>query len=106
MTSSMKKMREIFYSVLDKKIDVETAIREMDKIKKTKVIKGYIHGMQGILQRRKKKYSINPKEIDKREARELLNIIRRNLDNPFLPDFEKGYFYAWKDFLTKKIKSK
>jgi|Deesub1362A_J573_1020465.scaffolds.fasta_scaffold00001_344 hypothetical protein len=106
MTSSMKRMREIFYGILDRKIDMETANREIEKIKKTKVIKGYIHGMKGILQRRRKKYSINPKEIDKKEAREILKIVKRNLENPFLPDFEKGYFYAWKDFLTKKIRSK
>lgn len=105
MTTSMGKMKNIFYALLDKEINRETALREIEKIKKNKLIKGYIYGMKGITNKKRKKYSINTTEINKERIRYLQKIIRGNLSNPFLPDFEKGYFIAWKDYLNylKKI---
>ena len=101
MSVSMKKMKEIFYALLNKEITLETALKNIEKMKKSKIAKGYIHGMKSILISKKgKKYSINPKKIYKDEIKHLYKMVKENLNNPFLPDFEKGYFIAWKDYFS------
>lgn len=100
MSTSMKKMQEIFYTVLDKKITLDNALKSIEKKKKSKIAKGYIQGIKSITGKKRKKYSLNPRKLERNEIKHLQKMIRKNLRNPFLPGFEKGYFIAWKDYLN------
>ena len=107
MSMSMKKMKEMFYAILNKEATLENTLKNIEKMKKSKIAKGYIHGMKNILISKKvKKYSINPKKIDENEIKHLHKMVKENLSNPFLPDFEKGYFIAWKDYFSYLKKRK
>ena len=97
----MKKMKEFFYALLNKETTLENVLKNVNKMKKSKVVKGYIHGMKSIVvSRRRKKYAIDPKDMDKNKIKLLQEMIRNKLNNPFLPDFEKGYLIAWKDYIN------
>lgn len=101
MTSSMIRLKNIFYELIDKKLSKDRAFAEINKIKKTKIVRGYIHGMNSILYGKRRKFSIDPNNIEKKEIKYLLKTINRKINNPFLPAFEKGFLIAWKDYLEK-----
>ena len=102
----MERLKELFYEVIDGKIDQTKLEKELRKIKKTKITKGYIHAMKVILGKRKRKHAIDPKLIDKPTIKALLEMINRRVESFFLPNYEKGYLYAWRDYLTKKLNIK
>ena len=97
----MKKMKEFFYALLNREMSLETVLKDVNKMKKSKVVKGYIHGMKSIvISRKRRKYAIDPKNIDKNKIKRLQRMIKDKLNNTFLPDFERGYLIAWKDYIN------
>jgi len=96
----MTRAKNIFYLILQDKIDLKDGIKQLDELKKkSKVIKGYIFGIQAILREKKKrKFVYDPKEKPE-YLDDIYKIVRIMGDNRFLGDFEKGYFLAWKDYI-------
>ncbi len=100
--------RKLFYSILDGEIDEKRGLEELTKIKtKNKVLKGYIFGVISIFSKRNRRYSFDIGNADPYTIKKLREIVSSLGDNRFLPDFEKGYFLSWKDYInyiTRKVK--
>ncbi len=95
----LKWAKNMFYQILDDQGNRKQLLEQMRNVKtKNKVLKGYIHGVLAILDSKKRRYSYRAE--DKSVNQRLYKIVRRMGDNRFLPDFEKGIFLAWKDYLS------
>ena len=102
MKKTMIQLKELFYGLIDKKITYDEFEKKVSQIRKTKLVKGYLHGVKAIIRGRKKKFAVDPLNLTKDEAKSILRMIRNNVRNRYLPEFEKGYLYAWRDYLTHK----
>jgi len=92
--------KKLFYNILDGYIDEKRGLEELTKIKtKNKVLKGYIFGVMSIFNKRNRRYSFDVNNADPYTLKRLGEIVSSLGDNRFLPDFEKGYFLSWKDYI-------
>ncbi len=104
MKKSMSQLRQLFYNLIDKKITYDDFKSSLTGIRKTKLIKGYLHGINAIIKGRKRKFAVDPNTLTKEDIKAIMKMIRTNVRNKYLPEFEKGYLYAWRDYLSHKTK--
>jgi len=102
MKKTMIQLRQLFYDLIDKKITYDEFVSSLAGVRKTKLVKGYLHGIKAIVKGKRRKFSVDPNNITKDEAKAILKMIKNNVKNKYLPEFEKGYLYAWRDYLTHK----
>jgi len=90
--------KKMFYKLLDDPSYKKQTLDILANIKtKNKVLRGYVHGVLAITSNKKRKYAYNAN--DPITNKKLLKILSKMGDNRFLPDFDKGVFLAWKDYL-------
>lgn len=95
--------KKIFYRILDNPNEKKQLLQMLTSIKtKNKVLKGYIFGVVNIVNSKKRRYSYYGE--DERINRKLLRLVTKMGDNRFLPDYDKGIFLAWKDYLIYRIR--
>jgi hypothetical protein len=95
----MRTAREIFYKILRNQVDDKDGLKKLEELKKkSKVVKGYIFGINAILRNKKRKFVYDPVK-NPEYLNNIYQIVRNMGDNRFLGDFEKGYFLAWKDYI-------
>lgn len=92
-------LKHLFYELIDGKISHEQFMSSAASLRKTKLVKGYLHGIRAITKRKRKRFSVDPQNISKNEIKAILKMIQSNVRNKYLPEFEKGYLYAWRDYL-------
>ncbi len=95
--------KKIFYRILDNPNEKKQLLNTLTTIKtKNKVLKGYIFGVMNIVNAKRRRYSYYGD--DDKTNKKLLRIVSKMGDNRFLPDYDKGIFLAWKDYLIYRIR--
>lgn len=102
MKKTMIQLKQLFYELMDGKISYDEFMSSASSVRKTKLVKGYLHGIKAIVKGKRKKFAVDPQNLSKDDVKIILRMIRNNVRNKYLPEFEKGYLYAWRDYLTHK----
>lgn len=115
MNGSMKDAKKIFYDLLDGKISKKDGLENILRISNKKIMKGYYFGVKGLLLKQSDNiYSFRPDNFKKYELTQLIRKFESLTSSKFTNEFDKGYFYAWIDYLryitgnysTRKPKNK
>jgi|Deesub1362B_J571_1020462.scaffolds.fasta_scaffold00004_28 hypothetical protein len=100
MNGSMKDAKKIFYKTLDGKLTKKEALENLLKISNKKIMKGYYFGVKGLLIKQKDTmYSFKPDGLKRYEIIQLIKKLEAITASKFTNEFDKGYFYAWIDYL-------
>lgn len=104
---SMKEAKKIFYDVLKGNISKKEGLEKIYQIANKKILKGYYFGVRGIIFKQDDNpYTLKVETLKLRDAKYLVKKMEEYAAFKFTSEFDKGYLYAWIDYLKFFIENK
>ncbi len=102
---SMKEAKKLFYAILNGKLSKREGLEHIYRIaNKKKILKGYYFGVKGIiLKQNDNPYSLKVESLKRNEIKYLIKKMEYYLSSRFTNEFDRGYMYAWIDYLRYHI---
>lgn len=98
---TMKHAQKIFYNILNGNINKKEGLENIYKISSKKILKGYYFGVKGLLLKQDTDiYTLKAKELKLQDINYMIKKFEEYANFKFTNEFDKGYFYAWIDYLN------